>query len=75
MRNLLKPKTLQRRDMLRAFLAKIRRALVLDDVPDSGPLRHAYDAGYNSYGTGTRNPHQPGTGFYRFWERGYDTSP
>lgn len=50
----------------------IKRFAGIDAVPESGPLRQAYDAGYNAYGSGARNPHQNGTEYYRLWQRGYN---
>ena len=58
--------------MFWAILASIRRAIGSETLPEYGPLRDAYDAGYNAYGNGLRNPHQAGTEFYCMWARGYN---
>lgn len=51
--------------------ARVKRLLGIDELPQSGLLRQAYDAGYRSYPDG-QNPHATGSDLHRFWKRGYN---
>jgi len=55
------------------FLSSAIKAMTQrEDLPDSGPMRQAYDSGYAATGKDAVNPHPQGSPYYRAWKKGHD---
>jgi hypothetical protein len=52
-------------NLIRSF----KKFLAFPPIPDPGPLRDAYEAGYTAESY-ARNPHPKGTQYYEAWSNG-----
>jgi hypothetical protein len=53
-----------------SLLQRMKEFFLRADVPQSGPLRDAYQAGCAADPRAS-NPHAKGTAYYRMWEQGH----